>query len=163
MIHHCPPTHAGILWVIGVPLICFAGYQISWEVYGRNESRLARTLSNSTLEYKITGLSSLTTYTIEVAAVTAQGSGWVTSSTISSGVPPGWLACRKQNRTIPAGSWCFCVPKVMGYFSSTAINIILFVKHWSSLPRNSDLILGTDWNVNVKIFAVWNFQEVQDV
>ncbi|NXW78848.1 SDK1 protein, partial [Hirundo rustica] len=64
------------------------GYQISWEVYGRNESRLARALSNSTLEYKITGLASLTTYTIEVAAVTAQGSGWVTSSTISSGVPP---------------------------------------------------------------------------
>ncbi|KAM4892049.1 protein sidekick-1 [Sylvia borin] len=64
------------------------GYQISWEVYGRNESRLARSLSNSTLEYKITGLASLTTYTIEVAAVTAQGSGWVTSSTISSGVPP---------------------------------------------------------------------------
>ncbi|KAK4813575.1 hypothetical protein QYF61_011804 [Mycteria americana] len=63
-------------------------YQISWEVYGRNESRLARTLPNTTLEYKITGLSSLTTYTIEVAAVTAKGSGWVTSSTISSGVPP---------------------------------------------------------------------------
>uniref|UniRef100_A0A663F5Z6 Sidekick cell adhesion molecule 1 n=1 Tax=Aquila chrysaetos chrysaetos TaxID=223781 RepID=A0A663F5Z6_AQUCH len=64
------------------------GYQISWEVYGRNESRLTRTLPNTTLEYKITGLSSLTTYTIEVAAVTAKGSGWVTSSTISSGVPP---------------------------------------------------------------------------
>ncbi|KAM7038622.1 protein sidekick-1 [Acridotheres tristis] len=64
------------------------GYQISWEVYGRNESRLARSLSNSTLEYKITGLSSLTTYTIEVAATTARGSGAVTSSTISSGVPP---------------------------------------------------------------------------
>ncbi|KAK2533702.1 hypothetical protein Q9233_004916 [Columba guinea] len=64
------------------------GYQISWEVYGRNESRLARALPNTTLEYKITGLSSLTTYTIEVAAVTAKGSGWVTSSTISSGVPP---------------------------------------------------------------------------
>ncbi|XP_005054485.1 PREDICTED: protein sidekick-1 [Ficedula albicollis] len=64
------------------------GYQISWEVYGRNESRLARSLSNSTLEFKITGLSSLTTYTIEVAAVTAHGSGSVTSSTISSGVPP---------------------------------------------------------------------------
>ncbi|XP_069726618.1 protein sidekick-1 isoform X1 [Phaenicophaeus curvirostris] len=63
-------------------------YQISWEVYGRNESRLARTLPNTTLEYKLTGLSSLTTYTIEVAAVTAKGSGWVTSSTISSGVPP---------------------------------------------------------------------------
>ncbi|XP_061455411.1 protein sidekick-1 isoform X4 [Rhineura floridana] len=64
------------------------GYQISWEVYGRNESRLARSLANATLEYKITGLSSLTTYTIEVAAVTAKGTGTVTSSTISSGVPP---------------------------------------------------------------------------
>ncbi|XP_042293990.1 protein sidekick-1 isoform X4 [Sceloporus undulatus] len=64
------------------------GYQISWEVYSRNESRLARTLSNTTLEYKITGLSSLTTYTIEVAATTAEGTGSVTSSTISSGVPP---------------------------------------------------------------------------
>ncbi|XP_020658047.3 protein sidekick-1 isoform X2 [Pogona vitticeps] len=64
------------------------GYQISWEVYSKNESRLARTLANTTLEYKITGLSSLTTYTIEVAAMTAKGTGLVTSSTISSGVPP---------------------------------------------------------------------------
>uniref|UniRef100_A0ACB8FKW0 Protein sidekick-1 n=1 Tax=Sphaerodactylus townsendi TaxID=933632 RepID=A0ACB8FKW0_9SAUR len=64
------------------------GYQISWEVYGRNASRLARALTNTTLEYKITGLSSLTTYTIEVAAMTAKGTGAVTSSTISSGVPP---------------------------------------------------------------------------
>ncbi|XP_077172326.1 protein sidekick-1 isoform X2 [Paroedura picta] len=64
------------------------GYQISWEVYGRNESRLARTLANTTLEDKITGLSSLTTYTIEVAAMTGKGTGAVTSSTISSGVPP---------------------------------------------------------------------------
>ncbi|KAJ7305928.1 hypothetical protein JRQ81_010294, partial [Phrynocephalus forsythii] len=64
------------------------GYQISWEVYSKNESRLALTLANTTLEYKITGLSSLTTYTIEVAAMTAKGAGLVTSSTISSGVPP---------------------------------------------------------------------------
>ncbi|XP_063270838.1 protein sidekick-1 isoform X2 [Prinia subflava] len=64
------------------------GYQISWEVYGRNESRLARALPNNTLEYKITGLASLTTYTIEVAATTARGRGCATSSTISSGVPP---------------------------------------------------------------------------
>nr|XP_060642877.1 protein sidekick-1 isoform X2 [Anolis sagrei ordinatus] len=64
------------------------GYQISWEVYSRNESRLAHTLANTTLEYKITGLSSLTTYTIEVAAMTAKGTGSITSSTISSGVPP---------------------------------------------------------------------------
>lgn len=65
------------------------GYQISWEVYGRNSSRLTHSLSNTTHEYKIKGLSSLTTYTIDVAAVTAAGTGLATSSTISSGVPPG--------------------------------------------------------------------------
>ncbi|XP_066129570.1 protein sidekick-1 [Saccopteryx bilineata] len=64
------------------------GYQISWEVYGRNDSRLMDTLNSTTHEYKIQGLSSLTTYTIDVAAVTAVGAGLVTSSTISSGVPP---------------------------------------------------------------------------
>ncbi|XP_076996596.1 protein sidekick-1 isoform X1 [Tamandua tetradactyla] len=64
------------------------GYQISWEVYGKNDSRLMHTLNSTTHEYKIQGLSSLTTYTIEVAAVTAVGVGLVTSSTISSGVPP---------------------------------------------------------------------------
>ncbi|XP_032182933.1 protein sidekick-1 isoform X3 [Mustela erminea] len=64
------------------------GYQVSWEVYGRNSSRLTHSLSNRTHEYKIKGLSSLTTYTIDVAAVTAAGTGLATSSTISSGVPP---------------------------------------------------------------------------
>ncbi|XP_012587400.1 PREDICTED: protein sidekick-1 isoform X1 [Condylura cristata] len=64
------------------------GYQISWEVYGKNDSHLSHTLNSTTHEYKIKGLSSLTTYTIEVAAVTAVGPGLATSSTISSGVPP---------------------------------------------------------------------------
>uniref|UniRef100_UPI00398E8C7C protein sidekick-1 isoform X2 n=1 Tax=Pristiophorus japonicus TaxID=55135 RepID=UPI00398E8C7C len=64
------------------------GYQVSWEVYNRNESRLSRMLSSTTREYKVTGLASLTTYAIEVAAMTAAGSGVVTLSTISSGVPP---------------------------------------------------------------------------
>ncbi|KFO25348.1 Protein sidekick-1 [Fukomys damarensis] len=64
------------------------GYRISWEVYGKNDSRLTHTLNSMTHEYKIRGLSSLTTYTIEVAAVTAAGVGLATSSTISSGVPP---------------------------------------------------------------------------
>ncbi|OBS57849.1 hypothetical protein A6R68_11027 [Neotoma lepida] len=64
-------------------------YQISWEVYGKNDSRLTHTLNSTTHEYKIQGLSSLTTYTIDVAAVTAAGVGLTTSSTISSGVPPG--------------------------------------------------------------------------
>uniref|UniRef100_A0A8C4MTW3 Sidekick cell adhesion molecule 1 n=1 Tax=Equus asinus TaxID=9793 RepID=A0A8C4MTW3_EQUAS len=64
------------------------GYQISWEVHGKSDSRLTHTLSSTTHEHKIEGLSSLTTYTIEVAAVTAAGAGLATSSTISSGVPP---------------------------------------------------------------------------
>lgn len=42
-----------------------------------------------TLEYRVTGLTALTTYTIEVAAMTAKGQGQVSASTISSGVPPG--------------------------------------------------------------------------
>uniref|UniRef100_A0A8B7WI49 Protein sidekick-1 n=1 Tax=Castor canadensis TaxID=51338 RepID=A0A8B7WI49_CASCN len=64
------------------------GYQISWEVYGKNGSRLTHTLNSTTHEYKIKGLLSLTTYTIDVAAVTAAGVGLATTSTISSGVPP---------------------------------------------------------------------------
>uniref|UniRef100_A0A8C2J1Q0 Sidekick cell adhesion molecule 1a n=1 Tax=Cyprinus carpio TaxID=7962 RepID=A0A8C2J1Q0_CYPCA len=64
------------------------GYLVSWEVQGKNQSRVARTLTNSTLDYKVTGLTSLTTYTLEVAAMTEAGVGTVTSSTISSGVPP---------------------------------------------------------------------------
>ncbi|RXN03323.1 sidekick-1 isoform X2 [Labeo rohita] len=64
------------------------GYLVSWEVQGKNQSRVARTLANTTLDYKVTGLTSLTTYTLEVAAMTEAGVGAVTSSTISSGVPP---------------------------------------------------------------------------
>src|SRR4029434_8973155 len=64
-------------------------YVVSWEVPGRNSSRVTRTMANTTLEYKVTGLTSLTTYTLEVAASTEAGVGTVTSSTISSGVPPG--------------------------------------------------------------------------
>ncbi|KAJ8344909.1 hypothetical protein SKAU_G00291020 [Synaphobranchus kaupii] len=64
------------------------GYLVSWEVQGNDSSRVLRTLANTTLEYKVTGLTSLTTYTLEVAAITEAGTGTVTSSTISSGVPP---------------------------------------------------------------------------
>nr|XP_023670687.1 protein sidekick-1 isoform X1 [Paramormyrops kingsleyae]XP_023670688.1 protein sidekick-1 isoform X1 [Paramormyrops kingsleyae] len=64
------------------------GYVVSWEVPGKNSSRETRGLQNSTHEYKVTGLTSLTTYTLEVAAVTNAGTGTITSSTISSGVPP---------------------------------------------------------------------------
>ncbi|XP_043945033.1 protein sidekick-1 [Protopterus annectens] len=64
------------------------GYQVCWEIYNKSESRVTQLLPNTTLEYKVTGLTSLTTYTIEVAAMTAAGVGTMTSSTISSGVPP---------------------------------------------------------------------------
>uniref|UniRef100_A0A8C6LUS6 Sidekick cell adhesion molecule 1 n=1 Tax=Nothobranchius furzeri TaxID=105023 RepID=A0A8C6LUS6_NOTFU len=64
------------------------GYTLWWEVPGAESSRAERSLSNSTLQFQLTGLTSTTTYTIQVAALTAAGQGVVTSSTISTGVPP---------------------------------------------------------------------------
>lgn len=52
-------------------------------------TREERLLSNSTLKYQLTGLTSTTPYRIQVAALTAAGRGTVTSSAISTGVPPG--------------------------------------------------------------------------
>uniref|UniRef100_A0A8C2CMV1 Sidekick cell adhesion molecule 1b n=1 Tax=Cyprinus carpio TaxID=7962 RepID=A0A8C2CMV1_CYPCA len=64
------------------------GYVLCWEEAGQNETRVSQTLSNSTLAYEVTGLTSLTTYTLQVAAVTQAGTGTATSSTISTGLPP---------------------------------------------------------------------------
>ncbi|XP_035198394.1 protein sidekick-2 isoform X3 [Oxyura jamaicensis] len=64
------------------------GYRISWEEYNRTNTRVTHYLPNVTLDYRVTGLTALTTYTIEVAAMTSKGQGQVSSSTISSGVPP---------------------------------------------------------------------------
>uniref|UniRef100_A0A8C8RVJ0 Sidekick cell adhesion molecule 2 n=1 Tax=Pelusios castaneus TaxID=367368 RepID=A0A8C8RVJ0_9SAUR len=64
------------------------GYRISWEEYNRTNTRVTHYLPNVTLEYRVTGLTALTTYTIEVAAMTSKGHGQLSSSTISSGVPP---------------------------------------------------------------------------
>ncbi|KAM4674070.1 protein sidekick-2 [Amazona ochrocephala] len=64
------------------------GYRISWEEYNRTNTRVTHYLPNVTLEYRVTGLTALTTYTIEVAAMTSKGQGQLSSSTISSGVPP---------------------------------------------------------------------------
>uniref|UniRef100_A0AAY4C1I2 SDK1 protein n=1 Tax=Denticeps clupeoides TaxID=299321 RepID=A0AAY4C1I2_9TELE len=64
------------------------GYLVSWEEQGVVTSRVTHTMPNTTLEYKVTGLTSLTTYTLEVAAQTEAGVGTFASSTISSGVPP---------------------------------------------------------------------------
>lgn len=68
---------------------CIPGYRISWEEYNHTNTRVTHYLPNVTLEYRVTGLTALTTYTIEVAAMTSKGQGQVSSSTISSGVPPG--------------------------------------------------------------------------
>ncbi|XP_076584593.1 protein sidekick-1 isoform X1 [Chaetodon auriga] len=64
------------------------GYVLWWEVSGVDSSREERSLSNSTLQYQLTGLTSTTLYTLQVAALTAAGRGVVTSSSISTGVPP---------------------------------------------------------------------------
>uniref|UniRef100_A0A665VQZ9 Sidekick cell adhesion molecule 2b n=1 Tax=Echeneis naucrates TaxID=173247 RepID=A0A665VQZ9_ECHNA len=64
------------------------GYRISWEEYNRTNTRVTHYLPNLTLEYRVTGLTALTTYTIEVAGMTSKGQGLLSSSTISSGVPP---------------------------------------------------------------------------
>uniref|UniRef100_A0A3Q2YF35 Sidekick cell adhesion molecule 1 n=1 Tax=Hippocampus comes TaxID=109280 RepID=A0A3Q2YF35_HIPCM len=64
------------------------GYMLWWEVSGVQSRREERALSNSTLQYQLTGLTSTTTYRLKVAALTAAGRGVVTSSNISTGVPP---------------------------------------------------------------------------
>lgn len=65
------------------------GYRISWEEFNRTNTRVTHYLPNLTQEYKVTGLTALTTYTIQVAAMTSKGQGQISASTISSGVPPG--------------------------------------------------------------------------
>ncbi|XP_054635300.1 protein sidekick-1 isoform X2 [Dunckerocampus dactyliophorus] len=64
------------------------GYMLWWEVSGVQSRREERSLSNATLQYQLTGLTSTTMYTLKVAALTAAGRGVVTSSNISTGVPP---------------------------------------------------------------------------
>lgn len=66
-----------------------SGYRISWEEFNRTNTRVTHYLPNLTQEYKVTGLTALTTYTIQVAAMTSKGQGQLSASTISSGVPPG--------------------------------------------------------------------------
>ncbi|KTG46126.1 hypothetical protein cypCar_00015598 [Cyprinus carpio] len=88
-------------------------YLVSWEAQGKNQSRVARTLANTTLDYKVTGLTSLTTYTLEVAAMTEAGVGTVTSSTISSGVPP-----------VPRATWIYTVLLKIFMFRMCQVNIV---------------------------------------
>lgn len=75
-----------------------AGYELWWEVSSVESTREERLLSNSTLKYQLTGLTSTTPYRIQVAALTAAGRGTVTSSTISTGVPPGTFYRRWKNK-----------------------------------------------------------------
>ncbi|MEQ2177407.1 hypothetical protein GOODEAATRI_003170, partial [Goodea atripinnis] len=72
------------------------GYRISWEEFNRTNTRVTHYLPNLTQEYKVTGLTALTTYTIQVAAMTSKGQGQLSASTISSGVPPDFVGYRIQ-------------------------------------------------------------------
>ncbi|KAM8822022.1 protein sidekick-1-like [Synchiropus picturatus] len=65
------------------------GYLLWWHVSAEESSRQQRPLSNSTLRCQLTGLNSTTTYSVQVAALTAAGRGAVTSSSVATGVPPG--------------------------------------------------------------------------
>lgn len=49
----------------------------------------------------MTGLTALTTYTIQVAAMTSKGQGQLSASTISSGVPPGLIKAPDPIRVFP--------------------------------------------------------------
>uniref|UniRef100_A0A8C4QIJ2 Sidekick cell adhesion molecule 2 n=1 Tax=Eptatretus burgeri TaxID=7764 RepID=A0A8C4QIJ2_EPTBU len=64
------------------------GYKVSWVEFNKTHNRVTHNLSNSTLEYRVTGLAALTTYVIEISARTTVGSGPVTATSISSGIPP---------------------------------------------------------------------------
>ncbi|KAK7929044.1 hypothetical protein WMY93_005439 [Mugilogobius chulae] len=51
------------------------GYVLRWEVSGAESSAQEKSLSNSTLQYHLSGLTSTTSYSLQVAAVTAAGRG----------------------------------------------------------------------------------------
>lgn len=92
--HACLCAHICLIMsaYIFINTVCVlhpAGYELWWEVPGIETSREERSLSNSTLLYQLTGLTSTTMYRVQVAALTAAGRGTATSSAISTGVPPG--------------------------------------------------------------------------
>lgn len=82
-------TKMCFLWTLLYTVPLPPGYRISWEEFNRTNTRVTHYLPNLTQEYKVTGLTALTTYTIQVAAMTSKGQGQLSASTISSGVPPG--------------------------------------------------------------------------
>ena len=78
-----------------------SGYRISWEEFNRTNTRVTHYLPNLTQDYRVTGLTALTTYTIQVAGMTSRGQGQLSSSTISSGVPPGNSFSLRINYPLP--------------------------------------------------------------
>lgn len=92
-----------------------SGYRISWEEFNRTNTRVTHYLPNVTLEYRVTGLTALTTYTIEVAGMTSKGQGLLSSSTISSGVPPG----QTPNTPTSCPGYSLIQPRVFTAFQIT--------------------------------------------
>jgi hypothetical protein len=107
------------------------GYRISWEEYNRTNTRVTHYLPNVTLEYRVTGLTALTTYTIEVAAMTSKGQGQVSASTISSGVPPGRCLCQGD-----PGLCCSCEQHLVEEGPCLA-GMLAFIRQGSMGPGSS--------------------------
>lgn len=118
--HICSCMHACLLMSIRtfinpVCALSIAGYELWWEVFGVESSREERSLSNSTLQYQLTGLTTTTKYALQVAALTAAGRGVVTSSTISTGVPPGTIDTHSNTHKPERGKLSsLCVCALMG-------------------------------------------------
>lgn len=70
----------------------------------------------------MTGLTALTTYTIQVAAMTAKGQGQLSASTISSGVPPG------QTETL-----CRLSPELIQTVPLTFLKLVLSIHEGSEI------------------------------
>ncbi|KAG7262578.1 hypothetical protein CRUP_028010 [Coryphaenoides rupestris] len=76
---------------LSFPEVLDTSVRVSWEDPADRNGIITvsdRSLPNTTLQHQLTGLTSITSYTILVAARTAAGPGQATASTISTGVPP---------------------------------------------------------------------------
>ncbi|OCT58236.1 hypothetical protein XELAEV_18002425mg [Xenopus laevis] len=117
------------------------GYKISWEEFNQTNTRVTHYLSNVTLEYRVTGLTSLTTYTIQVAGMTSKGQGAVFSSTISSGVPPELPGAPSNLGISNIGSHSVTLQFRPGYDGKTSISKWLVEAQVGNPSESDDWVL----------------------
>ncbi|OCT60398.1 hypothetical protein XELAEV_18046417mg [Xenopus laevis] len=118
-----------------------SGYKISWEEFNQTNTRVTHYLPNVTLEYRVTGLTSLTTYTIQVAGMTSKGQGAVSSSTISSGVPPELPGAPSYLGISNIGSRSVTLQFRPGYDGKTSISKWLVEAQVGSPSESDDWVL----------------------